>query len=608
MGSRILQPALLTGLLLVMVWLGSALPVPTAQAAETLLIGVLAKRGSEETVRRWTPTAEYLNESIPGTRFSIVPLPFDAVQPAIQTGSVDFILVNPALYVALEAQGSASRIVTLRNRGPTGQGYTRFGGVVFTRRNRSDLTGLADLQGERLGAVEEHSLGGYLAALRELRRRGIELADLGALEFLDTHDAVVLAVLEGRLDAGTVRTDTLERMAAEGKIDIADVRVIEPQFHEGFDFRVSTPLYPEWPLASVPGHCNGICDQVAAALLQMPADSPAAKASELTGWTVPGNYQSVHDLLRELQVGPYANPPQVSLAEQAGRYAPWLLAILAAVLLLAFGNTLATVRARNRTAALASDVGRLRASNERLERERRNWNDIFDAIGDPVFVHDEKLNIVQANEAYIRAAGMSFEEMSGRPYYDIFPRLGRPLAACRAFPEVVGREPEEITLPSGEVLVSRSFGIRRADGSYTNAVHFFTNCTGEQNVLARWRMLGQAVEQGSEGMVICDLDLVILYANRSVESLLEAASGSLSGKPITDLVNPAQRERLASVLEGVEADGRWSGELEFRGRDGRSVEVYVGAGAIRDDQGVPNGFVLTVVDIGARRESRAGPA
>lgn len=582
----------------------SGLAARPVHAAETLFIGVLAKRGAEETLRRWTPTAQYLAEHIPGTRFSIVPLPFDAVAPAVQTGSVDFIMANPAMYVALEAQGGASRIVTLRNRGPNGHGYTRFGGVVFTRSERTDLTRFADLVGERLGAVEQHSLGGYLAAWRELRRSGVALSDLEALEFLGTQDAVVYAVLEGQLDAGTVRTDTLERMAAEGKIDITDVRVIEPQFHEGFDFRVSTELYPEWPLASVRGRCNGICDQVAAALLEMPADSPAAKASELTGWTVPGNYQSVHDLLRELQVGPYANPPGATLAEQLGKYAPWLLAMLTAILLLAFANTLATVRARNRTAELDSSVRQLRATNERLERERRNWNDIFDAIGDPVFVHDEKLNIVQANAAYVRLAGVSLDQMSGRPYFEIFPPLGRPLAACRAFPEVVGGESEEIVLPSGDVLHSRSFGIRRPDGSYSNAIHFLTRCPGEQKALAHWRMLGRAVEQSSEGILICSPDLVILYANRPVGSLLRYEGGAFVGRPLADLVTPAQHEQLTAILDCASSGGRGTGELELRAPGGHPLQAFVGVGAISDNQGLPNGFVLTVVNLDALRESR----
>ena len=49
--------------------------------------------------------------------------------------------------------------------------------------------------------------------------------------------------------AGTVRTDTMERMEAEGKIKISDFKIIN-QMKDNFPFVHSTPLYPEWPIAA----------------------------------------------------------------------------------------------------------------------------------------------------------------------------------------------------------------------------------------------------------------------------------------------------------------------------------------------------------------------
>ena len=64
-------------------------------AADTpVRIGVLSHRGYEVTVRDWSPTADYLSGNIPGYRFEIVPLDFEEVDPAVQFGEVDFLLVD----------------------------------------------------------------------------------------------------------------------------------------------------------------------------------------------------------------------------------------------------------------------------------------------------------------------------------------------------------------------------------------------------------------------------------------------------------------------------------------------------------------------------------
>ena len=46
---------------------------------ETIRIGVLAKRGKEQCLEQWGPTADYLSENLPDHKFIIVPLDFDQV-------------------------------------------------------------------------------------------------------------------------------------------------------------------------------------------------------------------------------------------------------------------------------------------------------------------------------------------------------------------------------------------------------------------------------------------------------------------------------------------------------------------------------------------------
>ncbi|WP_181358844.1 HD domain-containing phosphohydrolase [Pseudothauera lacus] len=333
--------------------------------ADEVRIGVLALRGVETAERMWVPTADYLQARLPAHRFTIVPLGFDDVQLAVRQRSIDLVLANPSYYVELEALYGISPVVTMRNRhDSSGAGYGVFGGVVFTRAEHAEVRQMGDLRGRRLAAVHPGSFGGWHAGWRELRRRGVDPEhDLAELAFLGTHDEVVYAVLEGRFDAGTVRTETLERMAQEGRIELSRLFVLNERQNPAFPLRHSTALYPEWPLARLGNVPEELAVQVAVALMLMEPDDPAALAGHTTGWTLPLNYQPVHEALRELRIGPYAHLREVSLREVLAQY--WYWAAIASLLLLLAFVTVAYIGRSNRR--LRQHQGELQVLNASLE-------------------------------------------------------------------------------------------------------------------------------------------------------------------------------------------------------------------------------------------------
>ncbi|MCK4658020.1 MAG: PhnD/SsuA/transferrin family substrate-binding protein [Phycisphaerae bacterium] len=371
-------------------------------------IGVLAKRGPEKCLEKWGPTAEYLTHTIPGSSFTIVPLIYEEIEPAVQKGQVDFILANPSFYVGLEKLYDASRIATLKNR-RLGGVYTIFGGVIFHRADHKGIASLTDLKGKTFMAVKETSLGGWQTVWRELKERGIDpYRDFAELRFGGTQDAVVYAVRDGEVDAGSVRTDTLERMEHEGKINLDDFHVLEHD-HIGekpchFPFLLSTDVYPEWPLAKVKHTPETLAEQVTVTLLAMPPDSPAVKAAKCAGWTIPLNYQSVHECLKELRIGPYKDYGKITLADALRRYRPWLLAGLAALIMI----VVATVGMMWLNRNLSQAQAQIRESKEHLQA-------IQDSLQTGIMLVDQQSHtIVYANPAALKMAGVSKEQAIGQ--------------------------------------------------------------------------------------------------------------------------------------------------------------------------------------------------
>ncbi len=134
----------------------------------------------------------------------------------------------------------------------------------------------------------------------------IALALGAGLSSAETYRIGVLAVLTGAVDAGTVRTDTLERMAAEGSIYMDKVRVLNPADPPGFPFACSTELYPEWPLDSLRHTPPAVADRMAGALRALEPGDRAARAARIAGWTDPLDYGPVAELQQSLGTGAFA--------------------------------------------------------------------------------------------------------------------------------------------------------------------------------------------------------------------------------------------------------------------------------------------------------------
>jgi len=308
-----------------------------ASHKQTVKIGVLAKRGVSHCLKKWSPTADYLSEKLPDHAFEIVPIDFEQINYMVYSGQVDFILTNSAIYVELEIKYGVNRIASLKNKRLLGT-HTYFGGVIFCLKQDRNLEKLVDLKGKSFMAVKENSFGGWLMAWRELKEKGIDpFSDFSSFSFGGTHDAVVLAVKNKVVDAGTVRTDTLERMQLEGKINLENFHVIHD--HEG-DFHPpylhSTRMYPEWPIAKISHTSDTLAESVAIQLIGMPHNSKAAKAASCSGWTIPLNYQSVHDCQKVLGYGPYKDFGMITLDDVFQKYWPIILLTLVLFIIMTF--------------------------------------------------------------------------------------------------------------------------------------------------------------------------------------------------------------------------------------------------------------------------------
>jgi PAS domain S-box-containing protein len=260
-------------------------------------------------------------------------------------------------------------------------------------------------------------------AWREFRKAGIDpFKNFASISFGGTHDDVVYAVRDGKVDAGTVRTDTFERMQTEGRISLDAFHVIHEHGEDKADlpFFHSTRGYPEWPIAKLKHISNEVAENVAIALIAMPADSAAANAARAAGWTIPLNYQPVHECLKELKLGPYKDLGKITVSVVVKKY--WIFLLVVAVLFAAVSGTAIFILNLNRNIKetqieLQAEVEERKQAEAALRKSEQEARQYFDVASVGFVALDKEGNITLINKRGLEILGYRQEELIGRNWF-----------------------------------------------------------------------------------------------------------------------------------------------------------------------------------------------
>ena len=344
----------------------------TLASASEVRLGVLAWLGSEEAEVEWGPLVRGLQRSLPNEHIVVRHLDLAQITAALADHEIDFVVTNPGHYVTLEAESGIARIATQVGEMQQDPAHV-VGSAVVVLDSRHDLNRLQDLHRHTLAAVSADAFGGYQLIWGELMQWGLdpERGDPRPRFTGFPMSRVLDAVLAGTADAGVLRTCLLERLERDGSVPRGRLRVLSPQAQSA-TCRSTSRLYPGWAFAAASGTPPELTRKVLFALLSLPPDANGQ------AWTVPADYHPVHELFRQLQIGPYAFLRETRWAYLAHRYWPWAAGL--AILLVLWGfytlhvEHLVQRRTRELTAVLAERQSleeRVRSGQQQMEHLSR---------------------------------------------------------------------------------------------------------------------------------------------------------------------------------------------------------------------------------------------
>jgi len=578
-------------------------------------IGVLAKRGVVRCLEKWTPTAKYLTRKIPGKTFMVVPVDFDGILSFVESKKIDFVLANPSIYVELENCYGVSRIATLENKG-IGQVVTKFGGLIFCQADRKDIQTLNDLKGKTFMAAKQTSFGGWRMAFREFKENGIDpYSDFKEVQFGGMQDTVVYAVRDGKVDAGTVRTDTLERMAMHEKIDISTFRIInsKSEQYENFPFILSTRLYPEWPFAKLKHISNELAEKVAVALLEMPTESAAAIAAESSGWTIPLNYQPVHECLKELRLGPYKDFGKITIANVTRNYWGWMLAItimFAAVL----GSALFILRLnRNINTAhleLQSEIDERKRAEEALRESEEKYRSLIENSFDGIFVQKGS-TIIFANQRLNKMLGYEKDELVGLDhwivYHPDYQEITKKRAQARMRGENIASQYEvKLQCKDGSwfygEINARTISLEEEPGVQVWVRDITSSKQAEDALKESEEKYRTLSEQSTDAIYITTKDGTLSYINQSFLNLFGYTKEEVvDGKAQDFYVDTGDRLRFQQEIEKTGAVRDF--EVKLHKKDGMVIDCLITASIRKSNDGSTLGYQGIIRDITEKKKT-----
>ncbi|MDD1622796.1 MAG: PhnD/SsuA/transferrin family substrate-binding protein [Methylococcaceae bacterium] len=429
--------------------------VIAAQDERPLKIGVLAFRPKPQTLAQWQPVVDYLQETLERpVELAVYDHP-ELGAAAVQR-AVDVVVTTPNHFILLQhTAGVSAPLATLVSREGMHE-LSAYGGVIFTRTDRGDITSLADLAGKRIAATTKEAFGSYQMQASEMMDAGVSSPEGDRLLLTgQPNDKVIEAVLSGTADVGFVRTGVLEALAHEGKLEPPRIKVINRQNFPAFPYEVSTRLYPEWPVAVMPQVDSKLASHLAAALFLLPRDRLGA-SSTIAGFTTPANYAGVDNLMRHLRLPPFDRTPEIKLADLWHRYDSWIIALASLMLLLAATSSGLVILYR-----------RTQHSLRELERMAEKENLILASLAEGVYGVDTQGICIFINPRALAMLGLTESEVIGKEAHHLFHTRGgnqshHAMATCpvmQTLQDGIKRELEDVFIRPDGTLLPVSLGV-----------------------------------------------------------------------------------------------------------------------------------------------------
>lgn len=266
---------------------GCIAPAPPKPGKKLVTICVQPIYSLHVMTQKYSPLFRYLADETGYDIRVVSAMSYDNYLPTLESNQVHLGIQNPLAYITLVKTRGAHALAKMVES----NGNTLYRGTIIARKD-SGIQKIEDLRGQTAAASSRRAIGGFFAQAYHCRQYGLDVNKDLRLVFVDTQDAVVNAVYQGKVKAGFVREDALP--PEKDRIDLNAITAI-----------AYTDYYPTWCVAAFDETPPDVAREITKALLNLDPENPGhrgvVESIGIAGFQEASDLD--YDILRKLMDG-----------------------------------------------------------------------------------------------------------------------------------------------------------------------------------------------------------------------------------------------------------------------------------------------------------------
>lgn len=245
-----------------------------------LKVALLPDENASTVIKNNEGLKHYLEASLGRKIELVVTTDYSSMIEAMRHGRLDLAYFGPLSYVLAKSKSNIEAFAALKKKGSTTYQAVVIGNVAAGVRSISDITGKDMAYGDTA------STSSHLIPKSMLAEKGLEAKKNYREHFLGNHDAVAIAVQNGKAQAGGLSKPIFESLVQRGIIDQNKVIVI-----------AESKPYPEYPWTMRSDLSPALKEKVRSAFLNL-SDKEILKPFKADGFGSASDKD--YDVIREL--------------------------------------------------------------------------------------------------------------------------------------------------------------------------------------------------------------------------------------------------------------------------------------------------------------------
>lgn len=225
-----------------------------SDSAQEIRIGLIDTFDPDFYLGTFVPTMEHLQHTLIKNKISVVEIDPHFLLSDIEEKKPHFLLSSAGSFVTLINSKGAQQIATVR-RAHALSADEAVSSVFMTRKDRTDIRSIEDLEDKVVTATDSKDFDGYLLALGEVAKRGFNPDSFFKRTIFTNYQYpdVSTYIKEGEADAGILGPCQLEELVRDGIVKVDEFRVLDSKPGPGRCLQSTEMYHPDAVFFSLDG-------------------------------------------------------------------------------------------------------------------------------------------------------------------------------------------------------------------------------------------------------------------------------------------------------------------------------------------------------------------